>query len=87
MPATPYACLRGIFVVLLSDSEDVRTRFVEEVVIITGLKCTWMSHGLASWFNTLQMYCDALARHNTYIEYIKMGQVVVRASLGDDAVL
>ena len=84
--STPHACLRATFGALLSDSEDVRTRFLEDAAIVAGLKGAWSSHGLASWFNVFQSYRDALARHNTYIEYIRTGQALVRAAMGDDAV-
>ena len=86
MPATPFSCLRQMFAGLLSPSADVRARFVDEVTCIAGLRSKWSSLGLASWFNVLQAYRDALARHNTYVEYIKMSQALVRESKGEDAV-
>ena len=48
MPSTPYSCLRAMFRAILSDSEGVRTQFLEEAAIVAGLKGAWSSHGLAS---------------------------------------
>ena len=86
MPATPYTCLKDMFRGLLSLDAAVRYRFIDEVTCIAGLKTRWSSIGLASWFNVLQKYRDALARHNTYVEYVKMSQAVVREAKGEEAV-
>ena len=86
MPATPYSCLRRIFGSLLTEDGSARARFVEEVASVADIKGPWSSHGLASWFNVLQLYRDGIARHQSYLAYIRLGEEIVRAAVGDDAV-